>query len=172
MWVEAHSVRLLAKGHTTFQNPERRFVAARALTLAGYLFGVVGRINQPCIGYVEEPDIDAFHYVDGPKQPTYRVTFHQKDLWEGYQVSSPCHWTIVLGHLLQLLPIQYGCHCSSLAMFDQSSFLLQKDHVGVARVSHLLSCIFCSETVPAEMSGIMPGVQSEVKHAMLCCAGH
>ena len=59
------------------------------LTLAGYLFGVVGQINQPCIGYVEEPDIDAFHYVDGPKQPTYRVTFHQKDLWEGYQVNIP-----------------------------------------------------------------------------------
>ena len=64
-------------------------MAVSALMLAGYLFGVVGRINQPCIGYVEEPDIDAFHYVDGPKQPTYRVTFRQKDLWEGYQVSHP-----------------------------------------------------------------------------------
>ena len=53
---------------------------------AGYLFGVVGRIDVPCIGYVEEPDIDAFHWVEGPKQPTYRVTFYQKDLWEGYQV--------------------------------------------------------------------------------------
>ena len=53
---------------------------------AGYLFGVVGRIDAPCIGYVEEPDIDAFHYVDGPMQPTYRITFYQKDLWEGYQV--------------------------------------------------------------------------------------
>ena len=31
--------------------------------------------------YVEEPDIDAFHWVEGPKQPTYRVTFYQKDLW-------------------------------------------------------------------------------------------
>ncbi len=68
--------------------------------LAGYLFGVVGRINQPCIGYVEEPDIDAFHYVDGPKQPTYRVTFHQKDLWEGYQVSAPpCTISRVSGFL-------------------------------------------------------------------------
>ena len=53
---------------------------------AGYLFGVVGRIDAPCIGYVEEPDIDAFHYVEGPMQPAYRVTFYQKDLWEGYQV--------------------------------------------------------------------------------------
>ncbi len=57
---------------------------------SGYLFGVVGRIDTPCIGYVEEPDIDAFHYVEGPRQPTYRVTFYQKDLWEGYQVSPPC----------------------------------------------------------------------------------
>ena len=56
----------------------------------GYLFGVVGRIDTPCIGYVEEPDIDAFHYVDGPRQPTYRITFYQKDLWEGYQVGPPC----------------------------------------------------------------------------------
>jgi len=54
---------------------------------SGYLFGVVGRIDSPCLGYVEEPDIDAFHYVDGPRQPTYRITFYQKDLWEGYQVS-------------------------------------------------------------------------------------
>ena len=53
---------------------------------AGYLFGVVGRIDAPCIGYVEEPDIDAFHWVEGPMQPTYRITFYQKDLWEGYQV--------------------------------------------------------------------------------------
>lgn len=75
-------------------------VEAGPLTAAGYLFGMVGRINQPCIGYVEEPDIDAFHYVDGPKQPTYRVTFHQKDLWEGYQVSSPlCGTRLILGYL-------------------------------------------------------------------------
>ena len=37
-----------------------------------------------------------FHYVDGPKQPTYRVTFYQKDLWEGYQVGKylalRCSW--------------------------------------------------------------------------------
>ncbi|CAK0783031.1 hypothetical protein CVIRNUC_006226 [Coccomyxa viridis] len=55
------------------------------LRTPGYLFGVVGRIDAPCIGYVEEPDIDAFHWVEGPMQPTYRITFYQKDLWEGYQ---------------------------------------------------------------------------------------
>lgn len=53
---------------------------------------MVGRIDAPCIGYVEEPDIDAFHYVDGPKQPTYRVTFYQKDLWEGYQACFLFDW--------------------------------------------------------------------------------
>ncbi|KAA6418792.1 MAG: nitrile hydratase subunit alpha [Trebouxia sp. A1-2] len=49
-----------------------------------YLYGVVGRIDTPTIGYLEEPDIDAFHYVEGPRQPVYRVVFYQKDLWEGY----------------------------------------------------------------------------------------
>ncbi len=23
-------------------------------------------------------------YVEGPRQPVYRVVFYQKDLWEGY----------------------------------------------------------------------------------------
>ena len=38
---------------------------------------------------MEEPDIDAFHWVEGPKQPTYRVTFYQKDLW--YAIGHPKH---------------------------------------------------------------------------------
>ena len=78
---------------------------------------MVGRINQPCIGYVEEPDIDAFHYVDGPKQPTYRVTFHQKDLWEGYQVTSPlCHRITHPRSSSELPRIQCGCFCYPLGI--------------------------------------------------------
>ena len=39
---------------------------------------------QDCLGYLETPEIDAFHYVTGPHQPLYRVKFFQRDLWEGY----------------------------------------------------------------------------------------
>ena len=36
---------------------------------------------------MEDPDTDAFHYIKAPPQPTYRVYFWQKDLWEGFQVA-------------------------------------------------------------------------------------
>eukprot|EP00891_Asterochloris_glomerata_P003001 jgi/Astpho2/3001/Aster-03310 len=54
------------------------------LRTPGYLFGVVGIIDMDCLGYLETPEIDAFHYVTGPHQPLYRVKFFQRDLWEGY----------------------------------------------------------------------------------------
>ena len=89
---------------------------------------MVGRINQPCIGYVEEPDIDAFHYVDGPKQPTYRVTFHQKDLWEGYQVSSPlCGARLILE---RLYTFTHQCTWPSLlASTSSAAFPWQQESV-------------------------------------------
>ena len=40
---------------------------------------------------MEDPDNDAFHYIKAPPQPTYRVYFWQKDLWEGYQVPPYTH---------------------------------------------------------------------------------
>ncbi|KAL3155266.1 hypothetical protein ABBQ32_013196 [Trebouxia sp. C0010 RCD-2024] len=66
--------------------PENAAVRYRKphLRVPGYLFGVVGFIPKDTIGYLEEPDNDAFHYVEGPWQPVYRVVFWQKDLWEGY----------------------------------------------------------------------------------------
>ncbi len=47
-----------------------------------------------------------FHYVDGPKQPTYRVTFYQKDLWEGYHVSRNTSWDMAI---LQFCVVLKSC---------------------------------------------------------------
>jgi hypothetical protein len=34
--------------------------------------------------YLEEPDISSWSVAEGPKQPIYRVSFFQRDIWEGY----------------------------------------------------------------------------------------
>ena len=49
--------------------------------------------------YVEEPDIDAWRWVEGPKQPTYRVTFYQKDLW---------YALLLLAQLISALAVHAG----------------------------------------------------------------
>eukprot|EP00891_Asterochloris_glomerata_P009984 jgi/Astpho2/9984/Aster-06794 len=50
---------------------------------AGYLFGVCGVIERECVGYAEHPEGLAFRQ-NIPRQPLYRVRFHQQALWEGY----------------------------------------------------------------------------------------
>ena len=57
------------------------------LFAAGYLFGVVGWIASPTLGYMDDPDVDSRPNAQAPKQPAYRVAFSQKDLWEGYSGS-------------------------------------------------------------------------------------
>lgn len=54
------------------------------LRTPGYIFGVVGRLTEDSSGFLEDPDVDAHHWLQGPRQPLYRVSFCQADLWEGY----------------------------------------------------------------------------------------
>eukprot|EP00891_Asterochloris_glomerata_P009983 jgi/Astpho2/9983/Aster-06795 len=53
------------------------------LRTPGYLFGVCGVIERECVGYAEHPEGLAFRQ-NIPRQPLYRVRFHQQALWEGY----------------------------------------------------------------------------------------
>lgn len=54
------------------------------LRTPGYIFNLVGWLATDCIGNLEDPDVDAHHYLKGPRQPLYRVRFLQADVWEGY----------------------------------------------------------------------------------------
>jgi len=59
------------------------------LRTPGYLFGVIGRIQEDApVIYLEEPDVSSWPMAEGPKQPVYRVSFSQKDICEGYPDSS------------------------------------------------------------------------------------
>lgn len=44
---------------------------------AGYLFGVCGVVERECVGYAEHPEGLAFRQ-NIPRQPLYRVRFHQQ----------------------------------------------------------------------------------------------
>ncbi|WIA14489.1 hypothetical protein OEZ85_003011 [Tetradesmus obliquus] len=54
------------------------------LRTPGYIFGQVGVIERPCAGLFGNPELKAFR-EEGPRQPLYRVRFHQSDVWELYQ---------------------------------------------------------------------------------------
>ncbi|KAK9864999.1 hypothetical protein WJX84_002599 [Apatococcus fuscideae] len=48
----------------------------------GYIFGCSGTV-QEVFGYLEDPESDAFFNVSLPKQPVYRVSLRQVDIWKG-----------------------------------------------------------------------------------------
>lgn len=54
------------------------------LRTPGYIFGLIGRIERPCVGLFGDPELKAFR-EEGPKQPLYRVRFQQTHVWELYQ---------------------------------------------------------------------------------------
>ncbi|KAL3136313.1 hypothetical protein ABBQ38_005578 [Trebouxia sp. C0009 RCD-2024] len=53
------------------------------LRTPGYIFGLVGTVERKCVGMADNPEGLAFRQ-DLPRQPLYRVTFHQQHVWEGY----------------------------------------------------------------------------------------
>ena len=58
----------------------------RGPPLLSLAFSTVDRKSSPTIFKypVQEPDNDAFSWVEAPSQPTYRIKFLQHDLWELY----------------------------------------------------------------------------------------
>ena len=53
----------------------------------GYVKGKTGRIEE-LLGEFEDPEILAYGGPKPPKKPLYKVSFHQTDLWKGYEGST------------------------------------------------------------------------------------
>lgn len=77
------------KGDYVKVRPENAAVRPRKphLRTPGYLFGLVGVVERQCVGMAANPEGLAFRQ-ELPRQPLYRVTFHQQDTWEGYTGSA------------------------------------------------------------------------------------